>query len=148
VDVALYPAPAAQAPSGWAVVRASIVDAANGAPLPGALLRLVRVSDGQLLGRGLTDWRGRAAGEALIAVPGVPAITFGAGNGDDDGAVLVSQIAATLEAIYDPASPATSDDPPDPDDLEQRREQLPRASQNLFVGAGKSTTVRIAVTVA
>jgi hypothetical protein len=73
----------------------------------------------------------------------VPAITFGAGNGDD-GAVLVSQIAATVEAIYDPAAEL----PPDPDDLEQRRAQLPQASQAILVGAGRSTTVRIAVALA
>jgi hypothetical protein len=143
VDVALYSAPATLAPSGWAVVRATVVDAATNAPLPGALLRLVRSADGRVLGRGIADWRGRVAGEALIAVPGVPAITFGPGNGDD-GAVLVSQIAATVEAIYDPAAEL----PPDPDDLEQRRALLPQASQALLVGAGRSTTVRIAVALA
>jgi hypothetical protein len=147
VELALYPTPAAPPASGWAVVRATVVNAANDAPLPGALLRASRTSDNTVIGRGLTEWRGRAAGEAQVAVPGVPAITFGPANGNDDGAVLVSKIDVTIEAIFDPQQLSANAAPPDPDDLEQRRAQLPRASVTTSIGAGTATAVRIAISV-
>lgn len=147
VELGLYPGPAAPPASGWAVVRATVVDAAGGAPLPGALLRVSRTSDNVVIARGLTEWRGRAAGEAQVAVPGVPAITFGPANGNDDGAVLVSRIDVSIEAIFDPQQLSAGLAPPDPDDLEQRRTQLPRASVTASIGAGTATAVRIAVSV-
>jgi hypothetical protein len=143
-ELALYPAPAAVPASGWAVVRATVVNAATDAVLPGALLRVVRTSDGAVLARGVTEWRGRAAGEALLAVPGVPAITFGPANGGDDGAVLVSQIAVTIEAIFDPQAGALL---PNPDDLETRRAELPQGSADAAIGAGAASKVRITVAV-
>ena len=146
VELALYPAPAAPSPSGWAALRATVVRGGSDRPLGPALVRVTRTSDGALLARGVTDWRGRVTGEALVAVPGVPAITFGPGGGpgdeEDDGAVLVSQIAVSVEAIFDPAAEGS---PPDPDDLETRRGALPRASVNAAISAGAATSVRIAV---
>lgn len=147
VELALYPAPAAPPPSGWAALRATVVRSGTDTPLGPALVRVTRTSDGALLGRGVTDWRGRVTGEALVAVPGVPAITFGPGGGagddeDNNGAVLVSQIAVSVEAIFDPAAAGS---PPDPDDLEARRGGLPRASVNAAVSAGAAASVRIAV---
>ncbi|NJN82158.1 MAG: hypothetical protein HC802_07695, partial [Caldilineaceae bacterium] len=91
----------------------------------------------------LTDWRGRPRGEALLAAPGVPAITFGQANGN--GAVLVREIEASVEAIFDPLATVSATTPPDPDDLEARREQLPRSSEAVMISAGKSVSVRIAV---
>lgn len=148
VDLALYPAPAAAAPSGWAAVRVTVIGTGDNRPLGPALVRVTRTSDGVLLGRGVTDWRGRAAGEALVAVPGVPAITFSSGGGpggddeEDDGAVLVSQIAVSIEAVFDPLGEGS---PPDPDDLEARRNTLPRASAAAAISAGAATSVRITI---
>jgi hypothetical protein len=147
VELALYGAPAGQAPSGWASMRVTVVNAATDAPLGGALLRVVRTSAGTVMARGVTDWRGRAAGEALVAVPRVPAITFGSAAGGDDGAVLVSNIGVSVEAIYDPQKPAEDSAPPDPDDLEARRVTLPQASANTTISAGGTQILHIRIVI-
>ncbi|MFN8468446.1 MAG: hypothetical protein U0X20_23005 [Caldilineaceae bacterium] len=146
-ELALYPAPAGRAPSGWASVRVTVVNAATDAPLRGALLRVVRTGPETVMARGVSDWRGRAAGEALVAVPRVPAITFGSAAGGDDGAVLVSSIGVSVEAIYDPQKPATDDALPDPDDLETRRAALPQASANTTISAGATQVLRIGIVI-
>lgn len=145
VELVLYPAPAAAVASGWAVIRATVVDATTNAPLPGALLRVTRAGSSSVIARGMTEWRGHAAGEAQVAVPGIPAITFGAATAADDGAVLVSQVAVSIEAIVDPAQLFANAILPDPDDLEVRRTALPHASLDLQVSAGAAKAVRIAV---
>ena len=61
--------------------------------LGGALLRIV--AGGEVLARGMSDWRG----EALVPVVGVPVTTWS----EDEGAVVVTSIAATVEVYFDPA---------------------------------------------
>lgn len=147
VKIALYPAPAASVAVGWAIVRATITHAATGAPLAGAYVRVLRAVDNQVLARGLSDWRGRVAGEALLAVPGVPAITFGnGGRHGGDNAVLVNHVPAIIEAYFDPQAVVSDAQPPDPDDLEARRVQLPAATQPINLVAGKTGTVLLAIT--
>lgn len=144
-QIVMYPTATAAAVSGWALVRVTVVNAADDRPLPGALLRLLQTDGDRLLARGLSDWRGRAVGEALIAAPNVPAITFGPANNGDDGAVLVNEIAARLEAYFDPQATISDSQPPDPDDLEQRRAQLPNATAAVLISAGRSVAVRIGI---
>jgi hypothetical protein len=72
----------------------SLSEEASGDALGGALLR-VR-SNGRTLARGLSDWRG----EALVPVVGVPITTWA----EDEDAVVVTVIDATLEVFFDPAS--------------------------------------------
>jgi hypothetical protein len=93
VDVPLYPSAAAGLGSNWTAVRASITDNADGAALGGALLRVV--AGAAVLARGMSDWRG----EALVPVVGVPVTTWS----EDEDAVVVSSIAATVEVYFDPA---------------------------------------------
>ncbi|MFN8333468.1 MAG: hypothetical protein U0175_25595 [Caldilineaceae bacterium] len=145
-QVVMYPTATSPVTSGWAIVRVTVVNATTNAPLPGALVRLVQTDGNRLLARGVSDWRGRAIGEALIAAPNVPAITFGPANGGDDGAVLVDTIAASVEAFFDPQAIISDAHPPDPDDLEQRRAQLPTAAVAVIISAGKSVAVKIGVT--
>ena len=138
MDVPLYPSASAGLGTNWTAVRASITDNADGAALGGALLRIV--AGGEVLARGMSDWRG----EALVPVVGVPVTTWS----EDEGAVVVTSIAATVEVYFDPAlgtrtpivdvragrQPAGM---PllDPADVEDRRAALPTTQQNLSLAA-------------
>lgn len=142
VDVPLYPSPGGDLGTNWCALRVSVSRNVGGNPggdaLGGALLRVV--SAGSVLARGLTDWRG----EGLVPVAGVPVTTWS----EDEDAVVVSAIAATVEVVFDPArgtrtpqadvaagrGPAV---PPlvDPQDLEQRRATLPAAQRNVSLAA-------------
>jgi len=125
VDVVLFPAPGARPPAGWAVVRAGVTAAGTGAPVAGALIRVVRMSDGEHLASGLSDHRG----EALVPVPGIPLTTSDAGPGP----VVATEVAVTLEVIVDPTAPEV----PDPDDLETRHAALRVASSNAMLASGR-----------
>lgn len=137
LDVPMYPAPAAALGTNWSALRVSLAGA-GGEALGGALLRVRR--NGEVLARGLTDWRG----EGLVAVVGVPVTTFSEG----DDVVVVSEIEVTLEAVFDPASgtrtPAARvraghapEVPPsvDPAAIEAAMDALPRASAVLSIAA-------------
>ncbi len=149
-DVPLYPAPTADLGTNWCALRVTVTrnlpgnaggNAGNrplGDALGGALLRVV--SGGRVIARGLTDWRG----EGLVPVAGVPVTTWS----EEEGAVVVSSIAATVEVYFDPAagtrtnpSAVAGGRPPprlplvDPDDLERRRATLPSAQRNLSLAA-------------
>ena len=108
VDVPLFPSPSAAVQPGWAVVRAS-VRGADGRPLAGALVRMRRRDADARIGWGMSDRRG----EALVAAHGLPTADFG----DDEGPVLVRDVAVTLDVVWD----AEAGPEPDPDDLEARR---------------------------
>jgi hypothetical protein len=148
VDVLLYPAPAASVAPGWAVIRATVVRAGTRAPLSGALLRVVRKADGEVLARALTDWRDPVQGEALVAVPGVPITTWG--DGEPEEPVLVNEVPVSLEAFFDPAfNPAAgaAGKPPDPDRLELLRAGLPSAREDLKLASGRTEKKTLTVAV-
>ena len=94
IDVPMYASPNAKVGANWVVLRVNVRETATRDALGGALLRVV--SNGRVLARGLTDWRG----EALVPVAGVPVTTWS----DDPTAVIVTEIAASLEAVFDPAA--------------------------------------------
>ena len=149
-DVPVFPSPAAKTAPGWAVIRATVVEEGMAeARLPGALIRVLRTDDSQLLARGLSEWRGRTRGEAMVAVPGIPITTWGEGNGDnagdDDGPVVVHEIQATLQVIVDPQFNPEDGDIPDPDDLEARRNELPSSSVNVQLASGQTLTMVLEV---
>jgi len=144
IDVALYPTSIAPLGSNWAVLRVSVTDNTSGDALGGALLRVRQGAT--VLARGLTDWRG----EALVTVPGVPVTTWS----DDPNAVVVSEINAQLDVIFDAAAGTrvamvavrggrTPSVQPlvDPDSLETRRATLPSASQAVTLASGRSQTL-------
>ena len=134
-DVVLYPAPAAALATNWCVLRVSVVRETTGVALPGVLLRVVRSSGGNdtVVGRGLGD----ARGEALVAIRGIPITTWETGP----GAVVATGIAATLEAIFDPAAPEI----PDPDDLEARRATLVTVTVPVVLAAGRVIVMPLAM---
>jgi hypothetical protein len=150
LDVRLYPSPTADLGTNWCALRVTVSrnppgNAGDnaGAPPPGdalggALLRVV--SGGRVIARGLTDWRG----EGLVPVAGVPVTTWS----EEEGAVVVSSIAASVEAYFDPEagtrtgpSAVAAGRPPvgqplvNPDDLEERRASLASAQRNLSLAA-------------
>ena len=148
IDVAMYPSPQAPVATNWTVLRVTAVEAASGDALGGALLRVM--ANGTVLARGLTDWRG----EALVPVSGVPVTTWS----DDPNAVIVSEIPASLEAIFDPAAgrrtPAAAirtGEPPvapplvDPDAIENARAGLPQASRAVQLATDRSLTLSLSI---
>jgi hypothetical protein len=94
IDVLMYRSPAAPLGGNWAALRISLRETTTGDALGGALIRVF--SNGQLIARGLTDWRG----EALVPVVGIPITTWS----DDDDAVIVNDIQATVQAMFDAAN--------------------------------------------
>jgi hypothetical protein len=139
IDVRLLPAPTAPVLSGWALIRATVKKAGSDSVLPGALI-LVLKADGSLLARGMSEMRGGTQGEALVAVPGIPVTTFGDGGG---GAVISTEIDVTIQTIFDP----TATDPPDPDDLEKRKDALPNSSVGQKLASGRVLATDLSVIV-
>jgi len=144
--VQLYPS--ARAPTGvnWAVLRVSLSETASGDALGGALLRVQ--FNGNVLARGLTDWRG----EALVPVVGVPVTTFS----EDANAVVISEISVSLQAAFDPASgmrtPSTQvhagrapETLPivDPSALDSAFSALPNVQTVLSIAARRSQSVAL-----
>jgi hypothetical protein len=149
VDVTMFPSPLAPVGANWVVLRASVRAAAGGDALGGALLRVL--SDGVVLARGLTDWRG----EALVPVPGVPVTTWST----DPDAVVVTEIPATVEAFFDPAAgtrtpaavirggaaPAALPTV-NPEAIEAARAGLPQSSAAVQLAAGRALSVAMEIT--
>jgi hypothetical protein len=117
--VSMFPSPSAPAAAGSALVRVSVTDQ-TGAPLGGALVRVIAQADGSVKARGLTD----ARGEGLVLVPGIPVTSWSAGTGP----VLSTAVDVTVEASYDPAARGVAGYVPDPDDLEARIASLAKTT--------------------
>jgi hypothetical protein len=145
VEVALLPAPTASLGVNWAVLRVTVTDSPAGGSvpkgLPGVLLRVLANGGQSVLARGMTDWRGRARGEALVAVAGIPVTTFG-GSGTN---VLVFEIEAELEATFDPSFDPESGLLPDPDELELLPAGAQRKSQPITLAAGREEAVAVQI---
>jgi hypothetical protein len=146
--VALYPSASAPVGANWAVLRVSLTDTVSGDALGGALLR-VQIN-GDVLARGLTDWRG----EALVPVVGVPVTTFS----EDANAVVISEINVTLHAAFDTgtgsrtsAAQVLAGRPPavlpvvDPAALETAFNSLPRTQLALSIAARRSQNVLLSL---
>jgi hypothetical protein len=149
-DIAMYPSAAAPVGENWAVLRASVTASGNGDVLGGALVRVI--ANGNVLARGLTDWRG----EALVAVVGVPVTTFS----DAPDAVVVTEINVTVQAAFDPArgrrtpvadlragrTPASLPIV-DPLAIDAAFDTLPRSQIALAIAARRSKAVALAIDV-
>ncbi|WP_437310837.1 hypothetical protein [Sorangium sp. So ce388] len=136
VDVPLFPSPSAVVNTGSAIVRARITDAASGAGLAGALLRVI--SDGDdVLARGLTDTRG----EGIVAVPGIRVTSWS----DGQGSVLLTEIDASIEAAYDPAPNGASGAVPAPVTLEENLAGLRRSSITKKLASRREVRVSLSI---
>jgi hypothetical protein len=150
----LYPSPVATIAPGWAVVRVTVSRNPGGERAGAALIRVLDAADSDVvLGRSLTEWRGRVAGEAMVTIPGIPVTTWG--NGDSNGGggppprpndpVIVNTVSATVEAYFDPALVLGEADLPDPDDLEERRASLLQASAKVELVSGETITLALTI---
>jgi hypothetical protein len=139
----MFRSPAGAVSGGWAVLHVHLPGEEQGEVLAGALIRVLRTSDDELLGAGLTDERG----EALIAIAGIPVTTFDPGEpvdpdeplGPPTGPVLITSVAATLEVLFDPEAAW----PPDPDDLEERAAELLVRTATVNLRSGESQSLSI-----
>ena len=103
IDVPLYPASHAALAAPWAVVRVHVER--GGQPAAGCALTVHEPGDEtRVLGRGQSDQRG----EAVVAVPGVPAFIPSGGP-----AAFVRERSAELTVVFEIAGSA----PPDTDQL-------------------------------
>jgi len=148
VDVPMYPGSIAPVSGNWAVVRVTLTGTPGGDALGGALLRVV--SGGNVIARGLTDWRG----EALVPVVGIPVTTWSI----EPGAVVVSEISATIQAAFDEDSgtrvsaaqlaagsaPATTPSV-NPSALEEDFADLPQVGTSVMLAAGRPLHVSLQI---
>jgi len=150
VDVPMYPSASSPVSANWVELRATVRETASGDGLGGALLRVVTAAG--VLARGLTDWRG----EALVPVAGVPITTWSTGP----GAVVVTEIPASLECYFDPGAgtrtPAVdvragiapaAPPQPNPQAIEDARAGLPQTVTPVVLAAGRALSVAISIAV-
>jgi len=135
IESRLYPSPKAPVSSAWAVIRATVAREGSEQKLGGALIRVLRVSDGAVLARGLSDTRG----EALVAVPGIPVTTWES----SPGPVMGTEVDVQVEVVVDPIA----GDVPDPDELEENRASLPNGQVVVKLASGRTVVCRLTVTI-
>jgi hypothetical protein len=129
--VPLFRSPSADLSSGWAVIRATVHGDEAEERLGGALIRVLRGSDGEHLGSGLSD----ARGEALVAIPGIPVTPWE----DEFGTGQSAEVEVRLDVVHDPEDRGV----PDPDDLEARREELVVRSRTATLASGRVLTLAL-----
>jgi hypothetical protein len=147
IEVPMYAAAAAAVEVNWAVVRVSVRSGGDQA-LGGALLRVRR--NGAVMATGLSDWRG----EALVAIAGVPIVSFS----DHQDAALTSDLDVVLEGVFDPRAGTRTplaqvrDGPPppelplvDPDALNAAGDQIPGQQRNLRIAARHQITTTLQI---
>ena len=148
VDVPMFPSSVAPVSGNWAVVRVTLTATPGGDALGGALIRVM--SNGNVIARGLTDWRG----EALVPVVGIPITTWST----EPDVVVVSEISATIQAAFDAASGtrvtaaqlATGNAPGttpsvNPTTLEANFAGLPQTGTNVMLAAGRPLHVSLQI---
>lgn len=146
--VPMYPTPSARVSLHWANLRLSLSHTGSGDAMGGVLVRVVR--EGAVLARGQSDWRG----EALVPVAGIPVTTWST----EPGAVVVSEIGVSVEAIADPSvvtrtpqarvrvgQAPTAPPLPDPEQIESLRAGLPQASVSVSLAAGRSLHLSLGI---
>lgn len=113
VRVEVFRAPNAPVLPGWALVRVRVTKSGVNppAPLSGVVIQVFRsprVDQDAPIGAGMTDWRGRAAGEALVAIADIPRFRPGAGDN-----VVDTDLAIEFDASRDGAFTGGPDQLPD-----------------------------------
>lgn len=101
VQVPLFPSSVVPVGGNWSVLRLTVsqppvAPATEGEAIAGALVRVVRQEDSQIIARGMSDTRG----QALIIIPGIPVTNFNGGaggDGDDEDAGLATGPVVALD---------------------------------------------------
>ena len=112
-DVALYRAPASPVLSGWSVLRVHVTQAGGTSPLPGVLVRVFReprAAGDSPIGAGMTEWRGRLAGDGMVALTDIPRFRPGSAPGDP---VFVTNQEISFDVLRDSAFTGASGQFPD-----------------------------------
>lgn len=135
VESRLYLSPSAPTSSAWALIRATVVRAGSEQGLGGALIRVLRASDGAVLARGMSD----ARGEALVAVPGIPVTTWEAAPGP----VMGTEVDVQIEVVCDPGGGEATD----PDHLEANRATLPNSHTAMKLASGRTVVRKLTVAI-
>lgn len=135
IEGRLYLSPSAPTSSAWAVIRSTVVREGTDRGLGGALIRVLRASDGQVLARGLSDVRG----ETLVAVPGIPVTTWEAAPGP----VMGTEVDVQVQVVFDPAGGEV----PDPDHLEANRATLPNGQTAMKLASGRIVVRKLTVAI-
>lgn len=147
--ISMLPAGAYPTGANLALLRVTLRRTTDNARIGNALIRLRTTPPLVPNGRSLTD----AAGEALVVVPGVPLANAG------PGATVVSDIAAQVEVLVDPATATFTADAdidaarakaalattnfPDPDDIELRLGPSAPPATPVRIGAGLTAFAKI-----
>jgi len=102
IDVPLASSVTRIAPPGWSMVNALVRDTAD-EPVRGALIEVEPAAGGNRLAWGLTNHHG----EALVPVPGLPALAAVENDplDPDDNEIITAQTNVTVRAIADPSLP-------------------------------------------
>jgi hypothetical protein len=113
--IALFRAPGAPTQDGWAVLRVSVTERGTSppVPLPGVLVsvfRSPRAPNTVPIGSGMTDWRGRVRGEALVPLPSLQRFRPGGGGGSP---VVATDHTIEFEATRDTTFGGGEQDAPD-----------------------------------
>jgi hypothetical protein len=132
VAINLFPSPAAPVQMNWAAVRVHVHRTNSTTPIAGALVRVTRNGQNTPVGVGLSD----ARGEALVAIAGLPLVEAA----EDDGPVLTSEYAASVEARVNPAALI-----PNPDTMAATI-GLPSATANVTISPKREVGVDLAIT--
>ena len=132
VAVNLFPSPAAPVQMNWAAVRVHVHRTNSTTPIAGALVRVTRDGQNTPVGVGLSD----ARGEALVAIAGLPLVEAA----EDDGPVLTSEYAASVEARVNPAATI-----PNPDTMAANN-GLPSATANVTISPKREVAVDLSIT--
>lgn len=140
INVALYASANAPVLNNWSTIRASVTrdDPENGrVPVRGSLLRVIRISNDEVLASGLSDERG----EVLVLIPGVPITRF-ADEDDAEDSVEVSELPVRLEVSYGGSDVW----PVNTDVLENTHNDNFQLSQNLSLKTGRMEKTIIELT--
>ncbi|MGA6828031.1 hypothetical protein ACO9S2_10500 [Nitrospira sp. NS4] len=135
IESRLYLSPSAPTSSAWAVIRVTVVREGTEQGLGGTLIRVLRASDGEVLARGISDGRG----EALVAVPGIPVMTWE----DAPGPVMGTEVDVQVEVVCDPGG----GEAPDPDQLEANRATLPNRQTAMKLTSGRTVVRKLTVAI-
>jgi hypothetical protein len=112
VRVPLFRAPSAPVQDGWAILRVR-VESAQHDPLGAVLVRVLRdgaSANALPIGQGMSEWRDRLSGEALVAVPNIARFRA---REEDGGEVITRVQEIQFEIVRDPVFSAAQNQFPD-----------------------------------
>lgn len=138
IDIELFRNVQSKTLVNWSLVRVSALNA-DESPVAGGYIRVVRISDDEILGRGFTDQRG----EALIVIPGIPITEFSDSDDDEpEAAVLVMEVSARVELSV----ALSAQWPVNPDLLDENHDSQIEETSTIGLRTGRTVSVQFTLT--